>query len=86
MRRDRTPPPIGRAGGRQIGAAASRTATGTVIADAIAGRKTSTTAPKAWAPLGVLRGVLSPALDVVLRRAPLVHRVIRELEASVLAR
>ncbi|HET7689852.1 MAG TPA: short-chain dehydrogenase/reductase [Nocardioidaceae bacterium] len=55
---------------------------GRVIADAVAGRKRSTTAPVAWIPLGVLRGVLTPALDAVLTRAPLVHRVIRELEGA----
>lgn len=57
-----------------------------VIADGIAGRKASTTAPVAWIPLGVLRGVLTPALDAVLTRTPLLHRILRELEASALTR
>ena len=40
----------------------------------------------AWVPLGVLRGVLTPALDAVLTRMPLLHRILRELEASAAAR
>ncbi|SFO32108.1 NADP-dependent 3-hydroxy acid dehydrogenase YdfG [Pseudonocardia ammonioxydans] len=41
-----------------------------VIARGAARRAVRVTAPRAWAPLGVLRGVLSPLVDAVVVRGP----------------
>lgn len=51
-----------------------------VIVRAVERRAVRATAPRAWAPLGVLRGVLTPALDAVLVRTPHLAHVVRLLE------
>ncbi|HSV41330.1 MAG TPA: short-chain dehydrogenase/reductase [Nocardioidaceae bacterium] len=43
-------------------------------------RSASTTAPLAWAPLGVLRGVVGPLLDAFLMRDPRLARLLAQLE------
>lgn len=54
-----------------------------VILRAAARRAPRVTAPRAWAPLGVLRGVLTPLLDAVLVRSPPVAGLVRLLERDV---
>ena len=51
------------------------------IVTAIERRSASSTAPFAWAPLGVLRGVLGPVLDRYLVGDPGTHAILQRLEA-----
>lgn len=51
-----------------------------VILGAAARRRPRVTAPRAWAPLGVLRGIVTPLLDAVLVRLPATAGIVRLLE------
>lgn len=52
----------------------------TVLVDAAQRRAARVTAPRAWAPLGVLRGVLTPPMDAVLTRSARIADVVGLLE------